>query len=329
MYEKIVDMHIIQQIISERPEPIFTHTSSAAASSARIIKTLSESVTFGPKPQTFGWGDVTITLSPAIGTDTTFSVNGTIIPAVMENASVRNHIIALTHAGVQCKIAEHILGALTMTWHIAHVSLEWGTSWPTESRCIEEYVAAIREKSVGTTMKADLITPIQPFMLRAPNGAYIGMLPDDGSEKLTLDIMIAYPWTSIGTQRICVDVDDELATIVGAARPPAFGRRNTLVSLLHRIPHTKNIINIDPDHVIRATQDALINPRPEFFHNGHYLEFILHQTTDKGWAVWLSPDRKRGVGTMFAFKASHADDLACVDELLRGYTVIPQRAEND
>jgi UDP-3-O-acyl-N-acetylglucosamine deacetylase len=311
----------IAALTQHRPEPCYEHVSSAMA--AETWSTLSASAFFWNKETTFFKRPVDISLSSAFWAETTFSHKNVVIPADYEYASTSLHTIALSHNDVKIYISEHIVGLLTAMNHAAHIHLEWWNSWPTEKACVQDYLHAIQDVSVSTSIPIEYVTPMKSFFLRAKNGAYVGFIPAAPWNKmLTVDLMVEYPGTSIGTQRIKVDIDDDIVDAIVSARPPSHGLRGRLVHTMHKLPLLNTLINIHPNNTLRFADNYIKNPREEYYTDDSvYIELVFHEVLDKLWALGLIGWKRKLAWTFVSYKANHSMDLALLRHLIQSWLV--------
>ncbi|MCB1327027.1 MAG: UDP-3-O-acyl-N-acetylglucosamine deacetylase [Spirochaetales bacterium] len=248
---------------------------------------------------------VRIRLSPPGSATPVFSWNEASWELKSENLKLGEHNIQLG----DIKIIEHPIALMSALNVDFDISMDQ-SSFPTFERCDLPYLHALQD-NLRDAGQWPWVTVNKAFALTFEEG-YVILEPERERPYLTVDHQIRYPGSAIGTQRLVTEITAERFAFFGQARTPSFRSREETLQILEMAKaglikdfpvSPENIFFVDPEHIH--------NPRPEFEHNGHNYEFMLHELIDI--TSWLKlvdlRFRAKFVARMTSFLFGHGPQI--------------------
>lgn len=257
---------------------------------------------------TFGNRPMLVTAHPAIESIPRIGINEDLAYVTLSTArlGISNIIIG------DVRVAEHLISlyagmGLTVRWSLTRSS---APSFPGGMR---EVLNAVRPAAVKLPAQR-MLTPNGMVGVKFANGAYLILLPDDGSGRLVVDHMIDHDSSVLGVQRMIVDVTAPRFAYLARARTLAYGARTRFAEQWVKLrPQGIPGLGLDFDNVLFVNHNRILNPNPEFDIDGKNYEFMAHSVVDKVAALGLLG--ALFVGTLVTFRTSHRMDLIALRRL--------------
>ena len=270
-----------------------------------------------------------ILLEPTQNPYTSIVYQGQTIPINLDHIDLtQKHTISVLKWDTRFKTLEHISSVSSALRVHFDIHISWDDNWPFPTNSMSDFAEKILANKTEANMPMKYFTVDQSVKIQFDNklGSYIILMPDNGTQTLSLDIMVDYPGSSIGKQRIITDINPDIfMDKISWARTNAYGSRQRILWRLNTFPFLKNLShNFDYQNVFAFTKSRLINPKPEFFtESGIYSEVMYHAVMDMLWALAIDIKRENTPGHRFVwriitFANSHENDIAMLRMLESG-----------